>query len=445
MNWLRRLFGPAEPLRLRMLRAVLLTLLAAACGYRVWLVFQYNPIDALWSDPYRHWSLGSRPLDTQPFAAIDPVGYQIYLAALAKLTGGARVLVAYWTALLSLAAPWFWYRFLRELLPSRDWALAGWVGLAALPSWSGIYSFFMQETLMLPLLGAALWLTWRCRRKQDLASFLAATALWMLAGLTRGICIPLAAVAMTWLWLEQSDRWRKAALALLLLFAVLGPLAGRSWYLVRQVSPHGLGTLAHLYSVAGTQFLSITFTRGGGQEQWHYRFLNPSLNERPPFAPLSDWRGHRLGTAQVVVDLDAGRRDWQAALDRMPPWTLERYAWLTGENLVFLFFTESWPDSPADRAIGTWNFLMRWIWAPLGLLVLVWTMVRRPARRERLLPALLLTWFVVQGLLPIAVNEGRYRKPFEGLVIAQWLLLASAARRRTGADPEALRPPNAGR
>ena len=31
--------------------------------------------------------------------------------------------------------------------------------------------------------------------------------------------------------------------------------------------------------------------------------------------------------------------------------------------------------------------------------------------------------------MPLAVNEGRYRKPFEGLVIAQCLLLASGARR----------------
>ena len=30
---------------------------------------------------------------------------------------------------------------------------------------------------------------------------------WMLAGLTRGICIPLAAVAMTYLWIHQGDKF----------------------------------------------------------------------------------------------------------------------------------------------------------------------------------------------------------------------------------------------
>jgi hypothetical protein len=40
-------------------------------------------------------------------------------------------------------------------------------------------------------------------------------------------------------------------------------------------------------------------------------------------------------------------------------------------------------------------------------------------------------------LVPIAVNEGRYRKPFEGLVIAQCLLLASGTRRIGGEHAEA--------
>lgn len=431
MDWIAKVLAPGVPQRLRVIRAALLLLLAAACAFRVWLVFYYNPMDAIWSDPERHWIFGTRPLDTQPMAAIDPLGYHVYLGAIAKLTAGSHILVAYWTALLSLATPWLWYRFLRELLPSRDWALVGWVILAALPSWSGIYSYFMQETLMLPLLGAALWMTWRCRRKSDTSSFVLATGVWLLAGLTRGICIPFAAVSMTWLWLAQGDKRRKAAYALILLIAVLGPLAGRSWYMIRQVSPHGLGTMAYIFGRSGMLAFSVEFTRDAGKSHWEYRFLSPT-HDQFPFAPLSDWQTRRYGQMNFQINLDAGRRDWKRAMDSLEPWTIERAASLTGDNLVLLFFTESWPDSDRYRSVALWNYWMRWLWAPLAVLCLIWTVARWSRQRERLLPALLLTWFLFQGLLPIAINEGRYRKPFEGLVIAQCLLLASGVRRIDG-------------
>ena len=86
---------------------------------------------------------------------------------------------------------------------------------------------------------------------------------------------------------------------------------------------------------------------------------------------------------------------------------------------------------------------MRWLWAPLAALCLVVTLWRWRVERERLLPALLLTWFIVQGLFPLAVNEGRYRKPFEGLLIVQCLLLAAGPRatRRPACADTVLTPP----
>jgi hypothetical protein len=428
MKWLKRMFGPGVPTRLRAVRGALVALLIAACVVRVWAVFAYNPMDAIFSDPGRHWRLGTQPLDTQPFAAIDPVGYHVYLGILAKLTSGAPILVAYWTALLSLSGPWLWYRFLRELLPDRDWALAGWVVFAALPSWSSIYSYFMQETLMLPLLGAALWVLWRARRKRDTASFLLVVGVWILAGLTRGICIPLAAVATTWIWLTQDSKLQKAAMAGVLLLAILGPLAGRSWYLVRQVAPHGLGAMNQLYARSGAASFSIDFARQG-EVRWHYIFQSPSI-QSTPLEPLSDWQSSRLGHVHFDIDLDAGERDWKAANESLPPWTARRYLWLTSDNLVPLFFGSSWPDSNRARTLGLVNYWSRWIWVPLALSCLVATIRLRHTARERMLPAMLLAWILVQGFMPLAVNEGRYRKPFEGLLIAQCLLLASGSRRR---------------
>jgi hypothetical protein len=286
----------------------------------------------------------------------------------------------------------------------------------------------MQETLMLPLLGAALWATWRCRRKGDTASFVLAVGIWLLAGLTRGICFPLAAVAMTWLWFTQGNKIAKSAISLALLLGCLGPLTGRSWAIAGVIAPHGSGELAQLYDRAGTLSISIEFKRKGSV-RWTGGFTSPAL-VRPPFEPFSQWRTRREWNEHFSIDLDAGSRDWQAAKESLPPWDIDRVAWLTGDNLIHLFFSQTWPDTDLDRGIGKFNYWLRWVWAPLTVICLVMTLARWRSERERLLPSLLLTWFIVQGLLPISVNEGRYRKPFEGLLIAQCLLLA-AGRRRT--------------
>ena len=63
MGWFSKLFGQGVPSHLKLIRLTLLLLLAAASAYRVWLVFAYNPMDAIWSDPGRHWILGTRPLE----------------------------------------------------------------------------------------------------------------------------------------------------------------------------------------------------------------------------------------------------------------------------------------------------------------------------------------------------------------------------------------------
>ena len=260
-----------------------------------------------------------------------------------------------------------------------------------------------------------------------------AIGVWMLAGLTRGICIPLAVVAMTWVWFEQGNKLVKAAASLALLLGILGPLAGRSWSLARVLSPNGIASMVQLYHRAGTLGFSIDFHRtdggSGRSANWTYGFTSPAVLQRP-LEPLSDWRTRREGEAHFSIDLDAGSRDWQKAMDSLPPWSLTRAAWLTGDNLVHLFFSESWPDTNRNRIVGNVNYWLRWIWVPLAALCLVWTLARWRQVPERLFPVLLLTWFVVQGLFPLAVNEGRYRKPFEGMLIVQCLLLASGMRRR---------------
>ena len=84
---------------------------------------------------------------------------------------------------------------------------------------------------------------------------------------------------------------------------------------------------------------------------------------------------------------------------------------------------------------------MRWLWAPLAAVCLVGTLVLWRRQRDHLLPALLLAWLVVQ--MNIAINEGRYRKPAEGLLIAQALALAATVSSRRRRAPPALETPSA--
>ena len=415
------LIDAREPLARRTARWIALGLLLLACSYRVWLVFHFNPLDHLWSDPKRHWDQGIDVLRNDPMSMVDPLMFQLYMGALAKITLKVPGLVAYWTAVLSLLGPWLWYRFLRELLPSRDAALWGWVALAALPSWSALYSYFMQETLMIPLLGGALWATWRARRKGGVAPFVVAVLVWLMAGLTRGICLPLGLVALALVWWQQGDKLKRLLAGAALCTVLLGPLAVRMNLFMSQWSPYGVGTMVQLYQRSGAREIQITFQRRGNL--WQFGFTSPALL-RPPFEPFSSWISPRSGTANFLVNLDSSD-GWDEAKARLPDWTLERGLGLMADNLIHLFMSQSWPDTDLSRDIGLINHWMRWIWAPLTLLcvVLLWRRRRDLKGPSAVLPALLLTWFLVQGVFPLSVNEGRYRKPFEGLLLAQLLWL----------------------
>lgn len=410
-----------------LLRWTLYALILIGAIFRAYYLTGHNPVNHIWSDPERHWVQG---IDTQrddPMTMTDAIMYQLYIAALSKLTFKDAGLIAFYTIFLSLLAPWFWYRFFREIQPNRDVALLGWLALTWLPSWLCIYSYFMQETLMLPLLGLALWMTWRCRRKQTLNSFLIVVLVWSMVGLTRAICIPLAAVAVTWLWLEQPKKSLKAVYSIVLLSLILVPLSIRSIQHMGIWAPYGVGQMNMIYAKSGKKEIKITYHRKGAV--WYFGFGSPSTGIKP-FEPLSNWMTQRTGKVYANVNIDKGYEDWAKNLGNNQL-TLAKYLWITKENLIFLFFGESWPDTDRSYGMGNLNYFMRWLWAPLGIVVITLTAILwRTQKYHLLLPSLILTWFIAQGLMPLAVNEGRYRKPFEGLILAQAVLLAGTCMRR---------------
>lgn len=401
----------------------LYVLIAVGCVIRVITVFSFNPVNHRFSDALRHWEAGVDVLRVDLMTMTDPIMYQLYVSALAKLTLQIPGLVAFYTSLLSVITPWVWYRFLRELQPSKTLALLGWALLALLPSWISIYSYFMQETLLLPLLGAALWATWRARRKETTAAFCLMVAFWVAAGLTRGIVIPFAAICCTWLWILQPEKVKKAVVSSVLLVLVMGPLTYRSYQTVHQFAPHGMGHLAAIYGMSGKREILLHTQKNGSR--WTHIFGSPSTGAEP-FQPLNDWKTQRTGRVNVSVDFSKGKEDWDKAYESVAL-DLDRFLWITKENLIFLFFAPSWPDNNMARTLDQINVAVRWIWAPATVGLIIWIVCyRRRLKGQWMLPALLGSWILVQGFLPISVNEGRYRKPFEGLLLAQALLLMAA-------------------
>jgi 4-amino-4-deoxy-L-arabinose transferase-like glycosyltransferase len=424
---------------------VLYALIVLGCALRIYNAIAHNPIDHLWSDPQRHWDHASKPLEPSPMSLFDPLVYQTWLSVIQRITMGIPGLIAVYAVALSVATPWFWYRFLREILASKTLALTGWAALALLPTWIGIYSYFMSETLLLPLIGLSLWMTCRARRKKTLASFLAMIVVWLITGLTRGIAIPLAGIACALVWFCHPQKLRTALYSIIILAATLTPLAIRNYAFLYLWAPHGNGWLTRIYAESGRREILLHLERDGAR--WEYGFTSPMVDERPfdftndwndsllskwrecPAFLRSDWKSSRTGTVHVPVNLKHGSKDWETVLKQNALTGTARWK-LRAENATYLFQGNSWPDNNREYFMGWLANLSRWLWIPFFLAVVIGCAWKWRCCLERpLLPLLIAAWFFFQAWLLISVNEGRYRKPLEGLLIAQTLVLIDSARR----------------
>ena len=386
--------------------------------------FIHNPIDHIWSDPGRWWEYASSGIDTPPLALIDAPFYQAWLSLIAKFTLDIPELTALYAALLSGITPWLWYKFLREILDSKQLALFGWALISLNPSWIGIYSYFMTETLLLPLMGLGLWLSFRSMRKKELNSFLLAVIIWTIAGLTRGIAAPIAVAITLFVWLHQDNRLVSALLASLFISVVLGLSGFRSYTKIGVFSPLGIPIMNQIYARSGAQEVNIHLKSKKKGTYFIYGFGSPSINEQP-FSPISNWQSVRTGRVVINIDLDIGRKSWALEKERLEKESTPNIMHLQAENLIFLFFGSSWPDNNPNYFFDKLSNLISFIWAPLFIIV-AGLLIRNISQgyKSYNLPILiaLLLWFIVQGLALISVNEGRYRKPIEALLIAGLLL-----------------------
>jgi len=385
--------------------------------------FFYNPLDSLWSDPGRWWEYASTGIDTPPLSLIDAPLFQAWISFIAKWTLDIPALTALYAGLLSAIMPWFWYRFLRELLESKNSALLGWLILACLPSWTGIYSYFMSETLLLPLLGLSLWLSWRSLRKKDPGSLVLACFFWLLCSLTRGISAPMMLAVLFFVWLQQKHKIQSALFCILLSSLIMGSLSYRSYVRSGLITPLGQPMLNASYAQSGKSMINIDYFSNTSYG-FKYGFSSPSIHSKP-FYPFSDWTSKRTGLIKVKIDIYNQSSSWKLAkqklnLESNKNTTLSHLDLMT-ENLIFLFFGSSWPDNNPQHVTGRLSMWMRFIWLPVFLLA-IFLLVNKIKQGERhhspILLAILLSWLFFQGIMLISLNEGRYRKPIEGLLIS---------------------------
>lgn len=404
LHWMRWLFG-----------AVLIV--------RLLFPFLDSPMSHLFSDPLRHWNNGLNFLHPDLMAGDDPFLYQAWMAALQWASRGNDAWINLGCAVLCVLMPYGWYRALREILP-KPWALGGGALIGLWPSCFAMYAYFMNETLLLALLGVGFWATFRARRKGTLGALAIASLIWTCAAFTRTVAVPLALLNVGYLIAAHSSKFLSSLAAIGALCLLLVPAAWHSRAGVGFVAPLGNLYLNEIYAASGRRDIVIEAGAAGS-----YIFSSPSFYN-PSFYPFSDWVSARSGAFEIHVDLSNGRADWQRELARAhaqrtyPRW---RQRW---DDFVFLLFAPSWPDNDRSTLSGSLSLWNRWLWLPLVLWV-GWGALRGGFyRREWVLPVCGIGLFVLLVMQNSGTMEGRFRKPLEPIFLAAAIVMAYRARHR---------------
>ena len=391
-------------------------LFGAVLLVRLLYPFFNSPLDHLFSDPARHWANGNNFLHPDAIGSGDPYLYQVWLFLLQRATQQSAPGILLGCGLLCALMPYGWYRALRELIP-RQWALAGAVLIGLMPSFMGIYGFFMNETLLLTLTGFAFWLTLRAHRKRTVGAFICACIVWLAACFTRIVVWPVAILCLLWLVAIPPSRWFKFLLGagLFVLIAVPAGLHGREN--LGYFSPFGNLYLNTLYRQSGKKTIELDFGPKG-----RYWFGSPSFYN-PTFYPFSDWTTDRDGTVSAIIDTDKGRADWEREGRRVrqqrtfPSWLDFR------ENLLYLGFGQPWPDNDRATLVGWLTVWMRWLWPCVALGVLIGVARRQFRGRDWLLPVCGLTIYALLAIQQQGIMEGRFRKPIDPILLAAMVVL----------------------
>jgi hypothetical protein len=418
---------------------ILTALIIVASCVRLVICLQHNPMDFLSSDAFRHWHNGGVFPRGRFWGASDPIGYQVFIFLLRRLTRDNRILVALGSGLLSVVMPWTYYRAARSLGLQKTAALWVWAIIAWTPSLFTIYHYVMMETLLLALDGLAIWSSGRYLRKGNTESFLMSIFCWTLACLTKPTVIPLAGIFVLWSCWKKRPSLRAVGIGTLLALVMLVPQAIRSEVELGFIAPFGNPWLTKIQHRSGTKTTYIYF-RGRANQNWiESTFVSSPSCAIPPLAPLSSWQIRRAyvdSSITITVNAKNGTRDWKDAYAGLDTSWDE---WFTqwGENIPVFLFAPSWPEYDSDLWDSQLTLYTRWMWAPLIAVVLGWNVFRFFKRRFDLLPVAVTLFTLFLALQNVATTEGRYRKPLEALLLMNVVWLIST---RPRGDQQELEP-----
>ncbi len=395
--------------------------------WRFWVVIWNSPDLAILADPLRHLQ-AARDLSLTNqfiFAVFDPPIYQYWLAFFIHFFDRFPFTLVLYSMVLTALTPLIWYLWMRLVLKDEKLALIGLTIFTFLPSYLTIFCFFMPETLLLPLLGLSLWLTNKAEVQPTRAYLISVAVLWGITVCTKANTAAACVVALIWLWwkLSKTIAGKPLLMTALLQLSIVGAIYSLTplkvyYHMHSIILVPGTTIFNRVLYESGKAKLEVHGNRFDAQGKivdykfWcaHPDFIGQSIEI---FRPLSAWKPARSGTLVMALDLD---QLWPkfphleiSLNDRL------RY---TYENILFFFFASVYPEE--ERAVFPYSLTIdsRWMWLPVTLIVLILASKRRMCTYPVVLAAV--TAFVIM-LQQSSIVEGRYRKPWEGLVLVALL------------------------
>jgi len=403
------------PLPLRFLYAVFGLCLVLRFLY---VTVHLGPFHDISNDWGRHWWNGVHLFDAPEFmGGVDPKLFQLWVWLLHTLTGDRKWAVEGVTGLLCAAMPYVWFLVAREIFTLRQ-ALVIAIVIAVSPTFLVIYSFFMNETLLLVMLGLALWLTLRAVRLRTPRAYQLAVVFWVLALHARMTVLPLMLLSIGWMLGYQMRKLRSLCFAVMALVVLTLPAAVQSYRVLGTFSPFQFSTLNAIYFKNGSMFHNYYII--DGRYRGSYSWSSPSyyMNVLEPLAEFRSYRNRER--APVIIRMENGSGDFDREYATLRS-EYDLYSFLndTYENMLFLFVSGSWPDSGSwsDDWFFRMNFYMRWMWTALMVGMVVLGPFVPLGEKKAFLMALTLALIFTLSAQQLGIMEGRYRKPLEPLLL----------------------------